>query len=156
MSDIIRIWVETSYNTAFRCGGWAYVTAEGRAFSGAAGGERTPSMERVALVGLADALKALPAKFEIEIHSGNPHVLGAPRRIAGEGDPPSDNLELWAQILTVSKDRPVRFFTAANALRTPTAFALAWADLARDKAKAAGAFRSAIPKANLAKAGVPA
>jgi hypothetical protein len=37
---------------------------------------------------------------------------------------------------------------------TPTAFAAAWADLARDRAKDKGAFTAAIPKPNLAKAGV--
>lgn len=35
MSDIIRIWIETTHNSAFRSGGWAYVLAEGRALLGA-------------------------------------------------------------------------------------------------------------------------
>ncbi len=36
----------------------------------------------------------------------------------------------------------------------PSAFAAAWAELARDKAKTKGPFLSPIPKVNLAKAGV--
>jgi hypothetical protein len=154
MSDItIRIWVETSYNTAFRCGGWAFVAAEGRAMTGAAGGERTPSPERIALAGLAEALKGHPAGAALEIHSADPYVIRAPRRIAGVGEPPSEDLEFWAQITTGLKDRAARFLPAANQPRTPTAFATAWAELARDKAKNTGAFRAAIPKTNLAKAG---
>ena len=47
-----RIWGETAHNAALRCGGWAYVRAEGAALSGAAGGERTSSPERMALAGL--------------------------------------------------------------------------------------------------------
>jgi hypothetical protein len=37
---------------------------------------------------------------------------------------------------------------------TPTPFAAAWAEFARDRAKDKGAFTAAIPKQNLAKAGV--
>ena len=72
MSDIIRIWIETTHNPAFRSGGWAYVLAEGRALAGAAGGERTPSPERVALAGLVAALAAAPAGVRIEVKSASP------------------------------------------------------------------------------------
>ena len=156
MSTTVRIWVETSYNTAFRCGGWAFVSAEGTALAGAAGGERTPSPERIALAGLAEALKGLPPKAGVEVRSGDPLVIAAHRRLAGGGEAPSEDLELWAQISTALKGRPARFAAAANERRTPTAFAVAWAELGRDKAKNAGAFRASIPKTNLAKAGVPA
>jgi ribonuclease HI len=155
MSDIIRIWVETTHNSAFRSGGWAYVLAEGRALLGAAGGERTTSPERVALAGLIEALKAAPAGVRIEVASANPLVVAATRRMT-VAEPPTEDLELWAQLGALLKDRPASFARAASAPKTPSAFAAAWADLARDKVKNGGAFRAAIPKINLGKAGVPA
>jgi ribonuclease HI len=158
MSDIIRIWIETTHNAAFRSGGWAYVLAEGRALLGAAGGERTASPERVALAGLVEALKAAPAGFRVEIQSASPLVVGASRRLAAAaaGETPDEDLDLWAQLTTALKDRPASFTKIASAPKTPTAFAAAWADLARDKVKNGGAFRASIPKTNLVKAGVPA
>ena len=157
MSDIIRIWIETTHNSAFRSGGWAYVLAEGRALSGAAGGERTPSAERVALAGLVEALKDAPAGMRVEVKSASPLVITTPRRITGQapGEPPSEDLELWALITKALAGRPASFAATQNEARTPTAFATAWAELARDKVKNGGAFRAAIPKANLIKAGVP-
>jgi ribonuclease HI len=154
MSDIIRIWIETTHNTAFRSGGWAYVLAEGRALLGAAGGERTASAERVALAGLVEALKAAPPGVRVEIASATLLVVAAPRRMTA-AEPPTEDLELWAQLGTLLKDRPSSFARTASAPKTPTAFAAAWADLARDKVKNGGAFRAAIPKINLGKAGVP-
>ena len=156
MADIFRIWLETDHNLAFRTGGWAYVRAEGSALLGAAGGERTPSPERIALAGLVEALKGVPAGSGIEVHSASRPVLAISRRlVAAAEEPPTDDLELWAQLSTALKGRSARFAPAVSAPRTPTAFAAAWAELARDKAKTAP-FRSAIPKTNLAKAGVPA
>ena len=65
-----------------------------------------------------------------------------------------ENLELWAQATTAL--RHVRLVTrrAELAPGSPTAFVAAWADFARDRAKDKGAFKSPIPKSNLAKAGV--
>jgi len=157
MADPIRIWLETDHHLAFRSGGWAFVLAEGRALSGAAGGERTASAERIALAGLLGATKDLPPTAAVEVASASRAVLMIPRRLAAAADdPPIEDLELWAQVTTALKGRSARFAPATNALRTPTAFAAAWAELARDKAKTAGAFRAPIPKVNLAKAGVPA
>jgi ribonuclease HI len=157
MVDLIRIWLETDNQPAFRSAGWAYVLAEGRAISGAAGGERTISADRAALAGLVDALRAAPSGANVEVRSSAAAVASIQRRLmAASDDAPTEDLELWAQILTALKSRTVRFTAAAPAPRTPTAFAAAWAELARNKAKTAGVFRSAIPKPNLAKAGVPA
>lgn len=155
MSDIIRIWIETTHNSAFRSGGWAYVLAEGRALLGAAGGERTASPERVALAGLVEALKAAPAGFRVEIQSASSLVIAARSRMIST-DPPVEDLDLWAQLTTVLTGRPASFARIPSTPKTPTAFAAAWADLARDKVKNGGAFRASIPKANLIKAGVPA
>ena len=47
--------------------------------------------------------------------------------------------------------RKPAFAIAQPSKASPTGFAAAWAELARDKANAQGAFVSAIPKPNLAK-----
>jgi hypothetical protein len=157
MADHFRIWIEINHHAAFRSGGWAYVVAEGSALTGAAGGERSGSAERIALAGLVEALKGVPPGARIEVLSASPSVIAASRRLTAQGaaEPPSEDLELWAQLSTALKGRAARFAAAVNAPRTPTAFAAAWAELARDKTKTS-AFRAAIPKTNLAKAGVPA
>ena len=157
MSDNIRIWVEISHQPAFRAGGWAFVRAEGRALTGAAGGERT-SAEATAVEGLLAALADLPSKASVEISSSAKAVAGAARwlaQIEAGGEASAADLALGAQLSVALKARPIRFLTCVNQPRTPTAFAAAWAELARDKAKTRP-FRAAIPKANLAKAGVAA
>ena len=158
MSDIIRIWVEISHSTAYRAGGWAFVRAEGRALSGAAGGERTASADRVALEGLLAALGDLPPNAAVEVLSATPRLAAMGRTVAeldAGGEAPAEELPFWARLSAALKARPVRFAGAVNQARTPTAFAAAWAELGRDKAKTKP-FRAAIPKTNLAKAGVPA
>src|SRR4051812_27832449 len=124
MSDIIRIWVEISHHTAFRSGGWAFVRAEGSALSGAAGGERTPAPDRIALAGLIAAMKDLPVGRVIEVRSATPLVAATGRRVASleaGGEAPADDLDLWAQVATGLKAHQVRFGAVANAPRTPTA-----------------------------------
>ena len=154
MADIIQIWVEISHHAAFRCGGWAFVRKDAEGLSGAAGGDRSVTPERAVLAGLAQALHGLPAGEAVEVRSSSPQIAALPARIAGftsGEEPPSENLDLWAQLTTALK--AVRIGRAENRPGTPTAFATAWAELARDKAKATGPFRSPIPKPNLAKAG---
>jgi ribonuclease HI len=156
MSANIRIWVEISHQPAFRAGGWAYVLAEGGARLGAAGGERSAVDERIALAGLVEALKATPQGASVDVHSASPAVSALPKRLAtADADPPSGDLDLWAALSTALASRQVRFAPTANQPRTPTAFAVAWAELARDKAKTKP-FRAVIPKTNLEKAFVPA
>jgi hypothetical protein len=155
MSINIRIWVEISHQASFRAGGWAYVLAEGGARLGAAGGDRDASAERTALKALAAALTATPAGAAVEVLSASPAILAALKRAAPGAEPPEQDLELWAPLAAALAVRQVRAVGAASAPRSPTAFATAWAELARDKGKTAP-FRAAIPKANLAKAGVPA
>src|SRR5271168_3487013 len=103
MSDIIRIWVEISHSSAYRAGGWAYVRAEGRALSGAAGGDRTTSPDAVALTGLVAALQDLPANSGVEILSAKPRTPTIGRRltaIKGGDGAPDEDLALWAQLST--------------------------------------------------------
>jgi hypothetical protein len=157
MAVPVRIWLEVAHHTAFRVVGWAFVRLDVGAVSGVAGGERQVDAERASLVGLAAALRDLPAGAAVELLTSSPDVLAIPRRVAaaesGE-NPPTDNLELWAQVATALRGLEVAARRAERAPRSASAFAAAWADLARDRAKDRGAFRSAIPKANLTKAGL--
>ena len=154
MADTLRIWVEISHHAAFRCGGWAFVRKDADGLSGAAGGDRSVTAERAMLAGLAEALKGLPAGASVEVYTSSGRIAALPGRISGftaGEDPPTENLDLWAQLTTALNS--ARIARAENRPGTPTAFAAAWAELARDKAKATGPFRSPIPKPNLAKAG---
>lgn len=154
-SPTVRIWTAASHHSAFRCGGWAFVREAGGGLTGAAGGDRYVTAERMELAGLAAALGDLPkGAVSLTIHTTSARLARAGGLIAGtapEEDAPSEDLDLWARIVTAAKGRTVRLVRVAADPRTPVAFAVAWADLARDKAKAAGAFSSAIPKPNLAK-----
>ncbi|MDB5448672.1 MAG: hypothetical protein JWQ97_3989 [Phenylobacterium sp.] len=157
MSAPVRIWLEVSHHAAFRIGGWAWVRQDAGGVSGSAGGERRIDPERAGLAALAAALAGLPHGVAVELHTASPLVLAIPRRIAAAqagDDPPAENLDLWAQA-TTALQRPGRTVRPAEpAPRTPSAFAAAWADLARDRAKDKGPFTAAIPKPNLAKAGI--
>jgi hypothetical protein len=155
MSINIQIWVEISHQASFRAGGWAYVLSEGSARLGAAGGDRSVTAERIALSALVAAVTAAPAGANVEVRSASPAVLAAARRLAPGANPPDQDLELWAPLAAALAARKVGFAAAVNAPRSPSAFALAWAELARDKGKTAP-FKAVIPKANLAKAGAPA
>jgi len=157
MSDSvpIRIWTAASHHAAFRCGGWAFVREAGGALTGVAGGDRYVTAERMELAGLAAALGDLPKDATaLVIHTTSAKLAKAGGLIAGnapEEEAPSEDLDLWARIVTAAKGKTVRLVRVAADPKTPVAFAVAWAELARDKAKAAGAFTSAIPKPNLAK-----
>ncbi|WP_374571698.1 hypothetical protein [Phenylobacterium sp.] len=155
MSDApIRIWLALSHHAAFRCGGWAFVRAADGAVTGVAGGERNLTGERIELAGLAAALETLPAGAEAVLHTLSVRILRSAAAIAGTAtgeQAPSEDLDLWARIVTAAKGRSLRLVCAEAGAGTPLAFAAAWAEFARDKAKAAGAFASPIPKTNLAK-----
>ena len=154
------IWIQTSYHQAFKCGGWAYVRSHDKAASGQAGGERYTTPERKALAALLAALKDLP-KGAVAIQIDNAAVARAAALIAAgrppQGDDaPAGNLDLWAALTAALAGRQPSFAIAGPSKASPTGFAAAWAELARDKANAQGAFVSAIPKPNLAKvAGLP-
>ena len=155
-AEPVRIWLEASHHPAFRVGGWAWVRAEAGAVSGWAGGARGVDAERAALLALAAALKAeAGAGRAVRVMTASAGVAAIPARIAAAeagGEAPAADLELWAQAMA-ALGRDVEIVPAATGPGTPGAFAQAWAELARDKAKG-GAFLSAIPKPNLAKAGV--
>ena len=154
------IWIQTSYHEAFKCGGWAYVRSHDKAASGQAGGERYTSPERMALAALLAALKDLPkGALAVQIDNGavarTAALIAAGRPPQGD-EAPAENLNLWAALTAALAGRQPAFAIAGPSKASPTGFAAAWAELARDKANAQGAFVSAIPKPNLAKvAGLP-
>jgi hypothetical protein len=148
----IQLWLCAVFDPAHRCGGWAFV----RPGAGAAGGERYSTASRIALAGLAAGLRALPAgAAAVEVRTDSVELAGFARLIASLGrpvdQPPEDDLDLWAQITSLSAGRRIGLVRAPRDAATPIGFAAAWAELARDKARASGAFTAAIPKANLAK-----
>jgi len=154
MSGAIKIWLCAAFSPVYRCGGWASVRVDQGARRGLAGGERNTTAERIALAGLVAALRDLPPGAEVEIQTTSPDLaafsgvigsLGAPTQ------PPAEDLDLWAPIIAASVGLRLTLVHAVGAPATPLAFAAAWADLSRDKAKASGAFVAAIPKPNLAK-----
>lgn len=157
MSAPIRIWLEVSHHAAFRIGGWAWVRQDAEGVSGTAGGERRIDAERAGLAAFTAALAGLPPGAAFELHTASPLLLAIPRRIAAaraRDDPPGENLDLWAQAITALERPGVAMRRAEPTPRTPSAFAAAWAETARDRAKDKGPFSAAIPKPNLAKAGV--
>jgi hypothetical protein len=157
MSHAVRIWLEISHHAAFRIGGWAFVRADAASVTGQAGGERRIDAERAALAGLVAALAGPDASRPPQLSTASALVAAIPARIAaakaGE-NPPTENLDLWARAMTALAAAPVEIVRMAPTPGTPGAFAAGWAEFARDKAKDQGPFTSAIPKPNLAKAGV--
>lgn len=155
----LRLWTCADHHTAFRCGGWAWVRADGAELTGQAGGTRNTTAGRNLLEGLSAALAALPPAGEVAIHTCEANLAKAltalPQIAAGgwkdvKGEPLAD-ADLWQAIAARLSQRGYTAHHAPPAPGTPMAFAAAWADLARDKAKSHGPFASAIPKPNLAK-----
>jgi hypothetical protein len=154
MNDPIKIWLCAAFSPVYRCGGWASVRVHQGGRSGLAGGERNTTAERIALAGLVAALRELPPGAVVEIQTTSPDLATFSGVIAGLGapaQPPTEDLDLWAQIIAAAAGRRLILVHAPAAPGTPLTFAAAWAELSRDKAKATGAFSAAIPKPNLAK-----
>ncbi|MFC3070916.1 ribonuclease H [Phenylobacterium soli] len=161
MAEPVRIWLGVSHHAAFRVAGWAVVRADEAGVSGFAGGERRLDAERGALLALLAALKDLPAGRSVVLTTSDAIVAGFPARMAAAqagGEAPADNLDLWAALSTALAAREVKIVQAAAAPGTPPgtplAFAAAWAEFGRERAKDKGPFTASIPKPNLAKAGV--
>jgi hypothetical protein len=91
----------------------------------------------------------------VRLHTTSRAIAAIPARIraaqAGE-DPPTEDLDLWAQAMRRLAAGPVEIVAVAPGER-PVAFAAAWAEHARDRAKDKGSFVAAIPRPNLAKSG---
>jgi len=146
-----QIWLGVAHHQSFRCGGWAFVRSLDGAVTGAAGGERNTTSQRMALTGLIAAFRGLPSGPEqiIRIRTTSPEAALLSDVLAGRAQPEED-LDLWAQVATASKGYRLEVARVPAKPDTPTAFADAWANLAMDKAKSTGPFIAAIPKSNLA------
>ncbi|MGA0606898.1 hypothetical protein ACO2Q0_12960 [Phenylobacterium sp. VNQ135] len=152
MSESIRIWLAVSYAEPFRTGGWAHVRSAGGAVTGQAAGDRRITRQRLTLMALLAALKDAPPP--VTLATADPLLAAVPDQLAATGDaPPTEDLDLWAQVTTAFKAGQIRIVRQAAAPGGPLAFTAAWAEQARDRAKN-GPFAFPIPKPNLAKAGV--
>jgi hypothetical protein len=169
MTAPIRLWIAAAYHPAYRCGGWAAIRVGAGETAGLAGGERYTTAMRTALSGLAAALGDMPAIRQgepaqpVDIQTTSPELaafalfLASLGAAANPATGPDEDLDLWARIATAAKGRRLNLVHTSLTPGTPIAFAAAWAELARDKAKASGAFTAAIPRLNLAKIpGLPA
>ena len=149
MSAPHRLWLAAAHHRAFLNGGWAFVRAAGPDLTGAAGGDRRTTPARMALAGLAEALKDLPpGEAVLHVDAADAALLSP---LFGADPPADENLAAYAPAVAALATRTVRLAKLAEPAGTPLAFARAWADLASDKAKSTGPFRSPIPKTNLAK-----
>jgi hypothetical protein len=150
----VKIWTAACYHAAFRCGGWAYVRDVGPELSGAAGGDRNTTLQQMAFAGVAAALKTLPkAQTPVEVLTPHPELVGLSEHLKARTTPENLSTEVlgpWMTMVHLAAARPIQIVYDPPRVKTPIAFALAWADLARDKAKAGGHFISPIPKPNLA------
>lgn len=154
---MIRIWLEIAHLGALRIGGWAFLRHDQDGLRGVAGGERTVDADRHAVGAFNLVLADLPDGAHVELTSASPAILAIPGLIAkaqaGE-DAPTENLDLWAKASANLGRLTITLRRANPAPNTPVAFTAAWAERARDHARTKGAFKSPIPKPNLAKAGV--
>ena len=146
-----RLWIAASHDAAHRNGGWAFVRADTEAV-GRAGGERRTTRARMSLAGFLSALKDVPAGAALAVVAPRPDALVLHTLLKPPADPPADDLDLRAALTKVLTGRAWTLAVGDPTAVTPTAFVIAWADMASEKAKASGAFENAIPKTNLAKA----
>ena len=154
MADATHRWFHATYNPAYKAGGWAWARLSDGEISGAAGGEKHVSFERLELLGLANATPGLPETRPLVIHSANARlaILNQLLSPAGAGEAaPEADLDVWARLITALGKRPTRVVIGKADPNTALGFTAAWADLGKDRAKA-GAFKAAIPKSNLARA----
>jgi hypothetical protein len=154
LSEPIHLWFHATYNPAYKAGGWAWARLIGGEITGAAGGEKHLSFERLELLGLSNATPGLPEGQALVIHTANSRlaILNQLLTPAGAGEAaPETELDVWARLVTALGKRPTRVVIGKAEPNTALGFASAWADLGKDRAKA-GAFKAAIPKANLLRA----
>ena len=138
----LRIWIAATHDRAHRNGGWAFVRDDAPPM-GWAGGERRTTRARMALAGLAAALKgAAPGPLAVTAPVADAQVLSS--LLKPPEDPPTEDLDVRAELAGLLAGRSWTL-AAGGGADTPVAFAEAWADFASEKAKAGGAFTAAIP-----------
>jgi hypothetical protein len=95
----LRLWIEINHQAPYRTGGWAWLRQDGKAVTGAAGGERDVDAEPFSVHALGAALAGLPEDGGVALHLSDPLLIEgvrtmAARRAAGwitaAGDPDPD------------------------------------------------------------------
>ena len=155
MTNIVRLWTSTAFDRNYLCGGWASLRLIGADAAGFAGGDRRTTDRRMLLAGLAAGMRGAPAAAAIRLESDSADARTLAAILAGDCPGPEDDLDLWAPILAACRGRALTVSVAAPNPDTPIAFAAAWAELSRNKAKAKGAFTAAIPRTNVAQVDWP-
>ena len=146
----MRIWIAASHDAVHRNGGWAFVRT-GNEVMGMAGGERRTTRARTALTGFAAALKGTAAGEALAVVASRPDALVLHTLLKSPKDPPTEDLDLRAGLAKVLDGRAWTLAIGDPDAPTPFSFAVAWAEMAGEKAKMGGAFSAAIPRTNLAK-----
>ena len=146
----VKLWIAAGHDAAHRNGGWAFVRS-GVEVAGVAGGDRRTTRERMVLSGFLAALKDVPADARLSVVAPRTDALLLHQLVKPPADPPTEDLDLRAILSQALAGRVWTLAIGDPAGPPPIGFAIAWADLASDKAKAGGAFTNAIPKTNLAK-----
>lgn len=147
----MRIWIAASHDAAHLNGGWAFVRA-GTEVYGVAGGERRTTRARTALSGFAAALKDVPTGETLAVVAPRTDAMVLHQFLKPPKDAPTDDLDLRGALAKALSGRSWTLAVGDPDALTPYTFAVAWADMASEKAKMGGAFTAAIPKTNLAKA----
>jgi hypothetical protein len=147
----LRLWIAASHDAGLGVGGWAFVR-DGAEPAGWAGGERRTTRPRMALAGFAAALKGVPAGEPLTVVAPEPDARVLHALLKPPATPMDDNADLRAALATVLAGRDWKLAVGDPKGPSPVAFAAAWAETAREKARSGGPFAAAIPKANLAKA----
>ena len=148
----LRIWIAAAHDPAHRNGGWSYVRADIGGPTGWAGGDRRTRRARMALAGFLAAVRDVAAGTPLAVVAPEPDARVLYSLLKPPAQPPEDDVDLRASLATALAGRAWTLAVGDPNGATPAAFAAAWAALASDKAKMSGAFTSAIPRANLAKA----
>ena len=147
----VRIWIAASHDAAHLNGGWAFVRV-GTEVYGVAGGDRRTTRARTALSGFIAALKDIPAGETLSVVAPRPDAMVLHQLLKPPKDAPTEDLDLRAALAVSLSGRTWALALGDPDALTPFTFAVAWADMASEKAKMGGAFTAAIPKTNLAKA----
>lgn len=116
-----------------------------------AGGDRRTTRARMTLSGFLQALKDVPAGPALSVVAPRADALTLHTLLKPPAEPPEGDADLRAALQAALAGQDWRLAVGDPAAATPLQFAVAWADLASEKAKMGGGFNSAIPKTNLAK-----
>ena len=147
----VRLFIETTYHSAFRYGGWGYVRDIAGTIAGAAGGDRNMSAQALEFTALSVALASFPFG-PVTLTTASPGLLAAASLLLA-AEEPEDDKPAYREALKALAGRVLSVVPAVKG-GPATAFLASWAGVGQDKGKA-GRFVAAIPKPNLAKLVLP-